>query len=405
MDFIYTFLNFLQPGILWPEYADLRPLFIISVIVGIIGFLRISQYPRTEAFRQPAFVYLAFFIIAQVLSVHYSGVDSMLQEIDYWNVYILFVAISIFLINSPAALERYVWGMIVGSMVIVFYGIYAVYAALPAAVGGRAGAYGMYENHNDYSFIIIMVLPFIYMFWRTRSGMVRLFLLFLLLSCVLGMFLSLSRGGILAMVLETGLIVIFALEKEKRFRYLFLISIIGASAIGYQWAAREANQGESYTAEQAEYSRIELWKAGKNMITSKPLLGVGSRRFGELSEEYGEISGWDRGKNAHNTYIEIAATSGLIGFFSFMLMLRSILRCLKTSVTHSGLQSLEPIRTAALISLYAIMFRALFDAKAHDWSFYVLCVIGITYVMLLRSAKVAEKDKADTSPLQNAADV
>jgi O-antigen ligase len=177
------------------------------------------------------------------------------------------------------------------------------------------------------------------------------------------------------------------------------------AAIGYQWAAREANQGASYTAKDAEYSRIELWKAGKNMITSKPLLGVGSRRFGEVSEEYGEISGWDKGKNAHNTYIEIAATSGLIGITLFMLMLRSVLRGLKTPATCPGLESLEPIRTATLISLYAIMFRALFDAKAHDWSFYVLCVIGITYVMLLRSAKAAEKDKADATPLQNVVDV
>jgi len=405
MDFLYTFLNFLQPGILWPEYADLRPLFILSVIVGIIGFLKYSQYSRAEAFRYPAFVYLVFFIIAQVVSVHYSGLNSMLEEFNYWNVYILFVVISILVINSPSALERYVWGMIAGSMVIVFYGIYAVFAGLPAAVGGRAGAYGMYENHNDYSFIIIMVLPFVYMFWKTRSGIIRLLLLFLFLTCVTGMFLSLSRGGILAMVLEMGLIVIFAFDKEKRFRYLFLISIIGVAAIGYQWAAREANQGASYTAKDAEYSRIELWKAGKNMITSKPLLGVGSRRFGEVSEEYGEISGWDKGKNAHNTYIEIAATSGLIGITLFMLMLRSVLRGLKTPATCPGLESLEPIRTATLISLYAIMFRALFDAKAHDWSFYVLCVIGITYVMLLRSAKAAEKDKADATPLQNVVDV
>jgi O-antigen ligase len=383
MDFLYPFLNFLQPGILWPELAVYRPLLTVSVIVGLIGFFRNSLYPRGAAFSHPAFVYLSIFIVAQVLSVYYSGFKSMLDELDYWNVYLLFVAISILLINNAAALERYVWGMIIGSMVIVFYGIYAVYAGLPAAVGGRAGAYGMYENQNDYSFIIIMSLPFIYTFWKTQTGkLTRSLLLIFMLASVYGVFLSLSRGGILALVLEAALIIILTFEKKKRFGYLFVLGLLGAGAIAYQFQAREENQAGVYSMEDSEYSRIELWKAGKNMIKSKPLLGIGSRRFGEFSQEYGEISGWDKGKNAHNTYIEILATSGLIGFLSFFLMLRNVLRGLKAPETHADFKGLEAIRRATLIALYATMFRALFDAKAYDWSFYVLCAIGIAYVML-----------------------
>lgn len=412
MDFLYTFLNFLQPGILWPELAVYRPLLTVSVIVGLIGYFRNSLYPRGEAFLHPAFVYLTIFILAQVLSVYYSGVSSMLAEFDYWNVYLLFVAISIVLINNTAALERYVWGMITGSMVIVFYGIYAVYAGLPAAVGGRAGAYGMYENQNDYSFIIIMSLPFIYMFWKTQTGRLkRLLLLIFMLASVYGVFLSLSRGGMLALVLEAGLIVIFTFDKKKQFGYLFLLILLGAAAIVYQFAAREENQAGVYTVEDSEYSRIELWKAGKNMIISKPLLGVGSRRFGEFSQEYGEISGWDKGKNAHNTYIEILSTTGLIGFVSFVLMLRNVLRGLKAPATRPEMKCLEPIRRAALIALYAIIFRALLDAKAYDWSFYVLCAIGISCVMLQRGieqqpeTETVDRDAADVGVSQDVTDV
>ncbi len=383
MEFLYPFLNFLQPGILWPELAVYRPLLTVSVIVGLIGYFRHSLYPRGAAFAHPVFVYLTIFIITQVISVYYSGVSSMLAEFDYWNVYLLFVAISIVLINNYAALERYVWGMIIGSMVIVFYGIYAVYAGLPAAVGGRAGAYGMYENQNDYSFIVIMSIPFIYTYWKTQTGRLkRLLLLIFMLASVYGVFLSLSRGGMLALVLEAGLIVIFTFDKKKQFGYLFLLLLLGAAAIAYQFVAREENQAGVYSLDDSEYSRMELWKAGKNMIINRPLLGIGSRRFGEFSQEYGEISGWDKGKNAHNTYIEILATSGLIGFVSFVLMLRNMLRGLKVPINHSRINNLEAIRKATLIALYAIMFRALFDAKAYDWSFYILCAIGISCVML-----------------------
>ncbi len=394
MDFLYTFLNFLQPGILWPELAPYRPLLVISAIGAIVGFFRNSIYPRSEAFLHPAFLYMVIFLMVQVLSLYYGGVDSMLVEIDFWSTYMLFVTISILLINDARSLERYVWGMIIGSMVVVFYGIYAVYASLPAAVGGRAGAFGMYENHNDYSFIIIMVLPFIYMYWKSQaSTSIRLLLMLFLLACVFGIFLSLSRGGMLALVVEVGLIVIIAMDKKKRFRYLLMLSILGVAAISYQWAAREANQGDIYTVEDSEYSREELWKAGKNMVKEHPWLGVGSRRFGEFSQEYGEISHDNINKNAHNTYIEVIADSGLIGFVPFVLMFLSLIRELKSSATHFAQEPLGPILKATLISLYAIMFRALFDAKAHDWSLYVLCVIGISCVILRRHIATVEHEK------------
>jgi len=79
----------------------------------------------------------------------------------------------------------------------------------PDLAGGRAGAYGLYENHNDYTFIILMVLPFVYYFIKLSSSRTaKLVLLTLLCACVAGVMLSLSRGGILALVLE--FILIFA---------------------------------------------------------------------------------------------------------------------------------------------------------------------------------------------------
>ena len=394
MDFLYSFFTFLQPGTLWPELAAYRPIFVLSVVAGAVGLVRRPPFPRAVAFAQPAFRYLMFFIAAQVLSVYYSGVSSMLEELGYWYVYPMFVAISILLISSALALKRYVWGMITGSTAVVLYGLYAVYAKLPSAVQGRAGAYGMYENHNDYSFVIIMVLPFLYLYWRAETGGFRRTLLALsMLACVAGIFLSLSRGGMLALVLELGLIVLLAVDRKRRALPLLLLALFGSAAISYQWAMRAENQGESYTYEDAENSRIELWKAAKNMALTHPLLGVGSRRFPEFSQAYGEIGHDGRGKVAHNTYVEIIATSGLLGVIPFILMLRSILRALKVPAGASAPQCFDATRRAALISLYATMFRALFDAKAHDWSFYTLCVIAIAYTALQHSLQTGESVK------------
>ena len=87
------------------------------------------------------------------------------------------------------------------------------------------------------------------------------------------------------------------------------------------WKNREAVQLGTYSYEDSKDSRLDLWRAGKNMFLSNPILGVGSRRFSEYTKRY--MPSWASyseimDKNAHNTYIEVLATSGLLGFLPFI---------------------------------------------------------------------------------------
>ena len=398
MSFLYSCLTFVQPGILWPEIADLRPAIVVTLLGFAIGLSRRSDYPRRVAFTHPIFVCLLIFTGAQVVSVYYSGISSMLDELSFWSVYPIFVAISILLISNPVALRRYVLGIIAGSMVVVVYGIYAVYAQLPSAIQGRAGAYGMYENHNDYSFIVIMVLPFIYMYWRSQSGMPglvrRSLLIVSMIACVVGIFLSLSRGGMLVLVFEVALIVLVGMQGRRRLLLLPILAVASVAAISYQWATRAENQ-TNYTANDAQSSRFELWRAARTMVKENPLLGVGSRRFREFSQNYGEISHDERGKVSHNTYLEVFAGSGLIGFIPFVLMLYYLFRELRRRPQHRGPPWLDATRTAALISFCSILARAMLDAKPHDWSFYVLFSIGLTCGALQRQIDLSSSDQSD----------
>lgn len=395
MDFLYTFLTFLQPGIVWPELDVIRPMLVVSALAGLSGLmLRTPVYARGAVFGHPAFFFLTVFILAQVVSVHYSGTSSMLKEFAYWQVYLFFVVVSLLLVNDARAFKRYVWGIVAGGMVIVLYGLYAVYAELPAAVGGRAGAYGMYENHNDYSFAIVLLLPFLYVLWREQHGMTRLILAMSLVACVVGMFLSLSRGGMVVLVFECVLIGLFFTQGARRALLLLLLGVVGMAAIGYQWEQRAENQGSNYTAEDAKGQRVELWRTGWKMVKKHPVVGVGSRRFGEFSRRYAEISYDNWGKNSHNTYVEIVATSGLLGFIPFLSMLWLMARELRKPLAVSGYEWLDALRVAALIGLCSVAVRAFLDAKPHDWGFYVLCALAIAYAALRRALEQAGAERA-----------
>jgi len=366
---------------------------LIAVLFELIRTRPGDAELRRRFFLHPAFIWLGVFVVVQVISVYYGGVRGMLEELDFWDVYLLFVAASLLSIHDARSLRRYVWGMMLGSAVVVAFGLYAVAVNLPTLAGGRAGAYGMYENHNDYTFIIIMVLPFAYLFLRlARTRLAKLLLLALVVACMVGVVLSLSRGGILALVLEGALILGLTTTGKRRVLAIVVLALIGSVAVIHQFTAREENQRGLYTEADAANSRYELWRAARSMIVARPILGIGSRRFKEFSQDYGEISHDNRGKVAHNTYMEVAADTGILGFGSFMLMLRGIFRSVRgVRLGDARGDGLVEIRLATFISLCAIMFRSLLDAKAYDWSYYVLAVLAIaTSILASRAAAHAE---------------
>ena len=366
----------------------------MSVIALLVGLLRRSDFSRKKAFLHPIFLGHISFVIVQVASVYYGGAGAMADEFLYWYVFPMFVVISVLLAANPLALKRYVWGMIVGSMVVVGYGIYAVPAWGGYQGTGRAGAYGMYDNHNDYSFIIIQIIPFIYLYMRSERGILRRSVLAIsLLACVVGILMSLSRGGMIAMVLEFFLIILIGMQGRRRLLLIPVLALIGAGAIAYQYDKRAENQGSGYTAEDAESGRVELWKAGAVMLAHNPLLGVGSRRFPEYAWQYADLGHDLRGKVSHNTYVEVFSTSGLLGFFAFIYMSYHLIKELRRRGEHLGPPWLDVTRRATLISFYAILLRAFLDAKPHDWSFYVLCAIGVACGALQRQIDAAAGEK------------
>lgn len=403
MDYLYPLLNFLQPGVLWPVLAILKPMLLASAI-ALATVMRTTP-EQWALLKRPALIWALVFVFIQFLSVYYSGIGSMLSTLGFWYIYPVFMAISLLLMASERGLRRYVWGMIVGSMFVVAYGIWAKFSGLNSMrvageyfMGGRAGAYGMYRNQNDYSFIIIQILPFIYLYWRNVDGrVVKALLLVSVATCVVGIGLCLSRGGMLALILEGFLLLVLTMRRRTQLILLPLFIAIAIGGVGYQWKARAQDDGQHYTYEESEDTRRELWHAARLVIEARPLLGVGSNRFSEYARDYYDLSQDDLGKNAHNTYLDVAASSGLLGLFAFVMMLRAVFAELKAKPPPAD-KWLVATRTAVLIAFIAIVFRALMDAKEVDWSYYTLAAIAMATSALCRRAAAASSATVPSPP-------
>lgn len=391
----YIALNFFQPGIFFKDLSGYSPMFWASVVVGLPALIN-KRINKVVILCHWISLLVLCFVLAQILSVYYGGLQAILDEFLYWYIYSVFVFLIAFSIDSFDHLRKAVWGLVLGGGFVVLYGIYAVHYDLPSLVSGRAGAYGMYENHNDYTFLIVLILPFIWKLYSLEQSLFKRFILLLLGGAsVLGVFLSLSRGGMIALLLELLILVWFYQKKKIRFIFLMVMIVAGIFAIQYQWTAREENQeGSAYTAERAQYLRMELWRTGWKMVKDRPLLGVGSRRFREYSQKYTDLSYDSIGRNSHNTYVEVFSTSGLVGFLPFIgfsaVMLRELLR--KDLPIDPSLNLIREGLIVALISLHA---RSLLDAKPHEWGFYLLAAFTLVYVQLRNSTGAGTNSSAD----------
>jgi O-antigen ligase len=392
MLFLLSLVQFLQPGILLPALAVVRPTLAVIALGVVGGVLTRPVAEQLAALRQPVVAYTALFVLVQVASVYRSGLGFMLHVFEAWLPQLAFVALGVFLASYREHLYRFVWGMILGCQFIAFYGIYAFLADLERE-SESACAYGTYANHNDYTYAIILSLPFLYFLRRaSESFLVRTVLAVFMAGGVAGIFLSLSRGGMIGLVFEVILLALMTGSNLKKVLSLIVLAGVGLVAIQTQYARRAAVSA-NYTAQDAESSRFELWKAGKNAFLAHPVLGIGSNQFREYSHEYGEISGDNRNKNTHNTFLEVLVNNGLVGFAVFLLLIRAIARELKGAAPLVDEGRFEAVRLAALVSLWSLLFRGLTNAKPHEFGFYALAMIAGTVATLRPQAEVDAEEE------------
>jgi O-antigen ligase len=129
----------------------------------------------------------------------------------------------------------------------------------------------------------------------------RIFTLGLLSLLFYGIYLTNSRGGVLALMATVFFYFI------RRSRHFLLGGIIGGLFVFAIFSFGPSRLALLSISEDSAFSRIELWYEGIMMLKSNPLFGVGFNMFTE-----------DLPQTAHNSFILAAAELGFVGLFFFM---------------------------------------------------------------------------------------
>jgi len=154
---------------------------------------------------------------------------------------------------------------------------------------------------------------------KILASLVTVLLIFVILK-------SNARQGLLGFILGAGLFSLFWLwNRSKRLGYfailasiiVLIFSILGMLQIGPL---------EKYLYKSSVSVRGYYWRAGIEMLLNHPIFGVGMDRYGFYFEKYREVNyplsyGFEiTSSNAHNTFIQMFATGGLLLGFTYLIL-------------------------------------------------------------------------------------
>jgi O-antigen ligase len=111
-------------------------------------------------------------------------------------------------------------------------------------------------------------------------------------------------------------------------------------------------------------SRNEIWRATWLMFKANPLTGVGLGGYWAAITEYHDASGSLTPQEAHNDYLELLASGGLVGALLGGWFLLILAKRIKTNI-----QSKNPYRRGArygaLVGIIGVLTHSLFDFGLH----------------------------------------
>jgi O-antigen ligase len=241
--------------------------------------------------------------------------------------------------------------------------------------GGRMSGVlgGAFQNPNDLAINIALNWPLAFAFFLLAKGPRKLFWMLAMFVMLLGIALTYSRSGFLAI----GLCVVISLYQFGiKGRRLHLVGLAGAALVvlplvaplvGLRpdiWLNRmrstvQNNVVNSYDLGSKE-AREELLQISLHFIATHPLVGVGPGNFASVSGSW---------RVAHNTYTELGAEAGLPALFLFLLILgcafRNLWRVTKSDAYKSN-QQIQIFTGAMWASLGAYLVGAAFSDTQYN---------------------------------------
>ncbi len=258
---------------------------------------------------------------------------------------------------------------------------------------------GTSSDVNFWARILILIAPLGLSLWASSRGLrARWLWAGCLASLSLGVYLTQSRGGFLALFVAAVVWLFLAGGRYRRSIWMLgvaVVVIVPLSGIGSRLSTlTDVVSGSAVTSDPSVETRKRLQVDALRMFADSPVNGHGIGTYGTIFPRYDRLADYSNPVDivvaAHNFYLEQAADGGVVLLLAWVLFLGSIAFCsLRTRLRAraSGDQESELLAVGVLAGLsgwvVASVFLHLSDLRG------LLLIAGLAAVVDLRARNQA----------------
>jgi len=342
-----------------PSVPGASSMFSLLGGVTLVGFLMtglVKKAQQTPFFKVSASLIWGFLFLLWLLTNFSSAItpdtDGRIWIFTYLQLWMLAWLASL-LLNTPERVHILMWGFFLACLVSAIYAGTEGFVGLTVKTSVRTDGLAAGVNSAARYFLIALICGYS-LFVQQKKRWLQIFFVAGMIILLYGVFVTVSRTGLLLLVGGIGLLLLQNLGTKNK-SYIFVFAFCALALVWFfadnVVAIFQSISGSILAGTDTVGIRYGLWQAGFRMWTDYPIFGVGVGQFSTLLPLYA----WDLlqprylALGPHNMYIGILSETGLVGLVFFVTMFVISLRALFQKTNSSNLKVQELARNWMII--------------------------------------------------------
>jgi O-antigen ligase len=362
---------------------------VAGVILGLSWLATLAMRDHDNLMRRhPVFTYaLVLFLGWSAISYAWAeDKGATVEALIRYAPNVLLIPIAFTAVRSSRHVEWVVGALVAGAVLTAVIAILGP-ASDPSAVGtDRAEGLAGGANELAAALVVGLVMCLVLAMRQQAGSLPRLLLLGAGGLCVLGIALSLSRGGLIALAgaLIAGVLV------GGRWRGKMVLAAIAVVSLAVLWFSAFASLPARERVTEVGgggTGRTDLWTVGWRMVEDRPLEGVGAGNFPVASIHYllqpGALARDDfvitSPKVAHNTLLQVLAETGVVGAALFTgILLFCVLSTIAAARRYQrdGNERMELLARGLFVAIVGYLVAAFFISENYSKLMWLLLALG-----------------------------
>jgi len=309
------FNNFLPRTEFGAGIPDLDAFRSASYLLLLVSMFHWSIKKDIKLFNRWIFVLAIFYVIvfASVAWSNFSYGKYIMRNIfDIAFIPFFIALLSVNLFRKENNTKIYIQHIVIAAFILSIMSIFQLLMAI-AQGSLEMRAVGTFANPNQLAIILVLTIPCL-LYARERHFIPKLFGLIATISIISGIICTVSRKGIVSMILCLGL---YQLFKKHYRRFLLLMAAFFMAAALLSSFTVVSGRFESVKVAEDFETKWNLTHAGLKMFLKSPVYGLGYEGYKDNYKKYFPFTR-QRRYDAHNMFITALANYGVIGFLPFM---------------------------------------------------------------------------------------